>query len=220
MCGPTAYRSAGQSGPARAPRPEVCSALRRASAGRSRPARAPAADDAIAGYGNIRGEPDGIFVYGGARCDPAQRTPRMYPGFTLLSRIRNKKITRTAGGRKGRPAAYSSGLFLRCSTPWGPLERVLVLGPRAAYGFVHRSGDYHGFQAGPATEPSEDFCAAKQTKRSRRVAPGRICNVTALLLCPPEPLLSASMRTAVTPGGTSYSWTTSHGIAAIGPLLR
>jgi hypothetical protein len=68
-------------------------------------------------------------------------------------------------------------------------------------------------------ESSDDCCAGKQAKRSWSVAPGRTCNVTALLLCLPAPLLSASMRTAVTPGGTTYSWTTSHSIATIDPLL-
>jgi hypothetical protein len=63
----------------------------------------------------------------------------------------------------------------------------------------------------------DDPCAGKQMKRSRKVAPGRICNVTALLLCPPAPLLSASIRRAVMPGGTSYSWTTSHGTVVIRP---
>ena len=38
-----------------------------------------------------------------------------------------------------------------------------------------------------------------------------MCRVTTLLLCLPALLLSASMRTAVTPGGTSYSWITSRG---------
>lgn len=50
-----------------------------------------------------------------------------------------------------------------------------------------------------------DACAGRHTKRSRRVAPGEICNVTALLLCRPALLLSASMRTAVMPNGISYS---------------
>ena len=49
-------------------------------------------------------------------------------------------------------------------------------------------------------------------KRSRRIAPGAICNVTALLLCLPAAVVSASMRTAVTSDGTSYSRTASHGI--------
>jgi hypothetical protein len=43
--------------------------------------------------------------------------------------------------------------------------------------------------------------------------------VTTLLLCPPEPLLSASMRRTVTPGGTTYSWT-SHGTVVIGPSSK
>ena len=62
---------------------------------------------------------------------------------------------------------------------------------------------------------SNDPCSGKHAKRSRRIVPGATCNVTALLLCRPAPLLSASMRTAVTPGGTSYSWTTSHGICGL-----
>jgi len=62
----------------------------------------------------------------------------------------------------------------------------------------------------PAPPPGgHDPCAGKQTKRRRTVAPARTCNVTLLLLCEPESLLSASMRTAVTPGGTTYSSTSS-----------
>jgi len=58
---------------------------------------------------------------------------------------------------------------------------------------------------------SGDPSAGKHTKRSRSIAPGGMCRVTTLLLCLPALLLSASMRTAVTPGGTSYSWITSRG---------
>jgi hypothetical protein len=44
-----------------------------------RPARAPAADDAIAGVWKYPWGPDGIFVYGGARCYPAGVSPWTSP---------------------------------------------------------------------------------------------------------------------------------------------
>jgi hypothetical protein len=59
---------------------------------------------------------------------------------------------------------------------------------------------------------SDDPFAGKHTKRSRRIARGGICNVTALLLARFATVASASMRMAVMPDGTSYSWTISHGI--------
>jgi hypothetical protein len=55
--------------------------------------------------------------------------------------------------------------------------------------------------AGASCFPS----CVKQAKRKRTVSPGRTCKVMLVLLCLPDPPLSASMEIAVTPGGTTYS---------------
>ena len=55
-------------------------------------------------------------------------------------------------------------------------------------------------RAGPP-KPSGDAGALKQVNRKRTVAPGRTCKITMLLLCRPEPPLSAFIRIAVTPSG-------------------
>jgi len=115
-----------------------------------------------------------------------------------------------------RPRAY-----LNRHPPSSRRRRVFPGTPRARWRFRCDYLSYGGSVAASLSDlglgaagagASGDLCVGKHAKRSRRIPPGGICNVTALLLCRPTPLLSASMRTAVTPGGTSYCWTTSHSI--------
>ena len=83
-------------------------------------------------------------------------------------------------------------------------------------GLTYQGAAVHTFLPGGASG-FQDHCSGKQITRRRTASPGRTCNVTLLLLCRPGPPLSTSIRIAVTPDGTTYSWAISHIVVAIGP---